>query len=153
MKASFVLFAIANLMLMATTAVTGLLVIGSAGYLRHFLLGVLTALFTCFVHIVLFMYFVVQQKIMAQAVANDGLDPSFAHRVQVCKSRALKLSAVGMLSVVLTSLLGATIETGVSPSIHLIAAFTTLFANAFIFYFQFALIDAYRTVFRAAFDE
>ncbi|MCB9856757.1 MAG: hypothetical protein H6818_13840 [Phycisphaerales bacterium] len=150
---SFILFAMADLLLMATTAVTGLLVMGSAGYTRHFLLGVLTAMFTCFVHIVLFMYFVVQQKIMAQAVVNDGLDPSFAHRAQECKSRALKLSAVGMLSVVLTSLLGATIESGVSPSVHLIAAFSTMFANACLFYFQFALLDAYRTVFQAAFDE
>ncbi|MCA9254077.1 MAG: hypothetical protein KDA33_00500 [Phycisphaerales bacterium] len=153
MKASFLLFAVSNLLLMATTAVAGLLVSGSEGYLRHFLLGVLTALFTCFVHIVLFMYFVVQQKIMEQAVAQDGLDPSFAQRVQVCKSRALRLSAVGMASVVITSLLGATIESGVSPDIHLIAAFTTIFINAFLFYFQFALLDAYRTVFRAAFNE
>lgn len=153
MKASFLLFALSDLFLMATTAVTGMMVSGNTGYTRHFLLGVLTALFTCFVHIVLFMYFVVQKKIMEQAVANDGLDPSFAHRVQECKTRALRLSAVGMVTIVLTSLLGASIETGLPPKVHLIVAFSTIFINAFIFYFQFVLLDAYRTIFRAAFNE
>lgn len=153
MKASFLLFALSNLLLMATTAVTGLMVSGSEGFDRHFLLGVLTALFTCFVHIVLFMYFVVQQKIMEQAVAQDGLDPSFSERVQQCKSRALKLSAVGMTTIVLTSLLGATIESGVAPEIHFVAAFATIFINAFVFYLEFSLLDAYRTIFHAAFNE
>jgi hypothetical protein len=153
MKASFLLFAISNLLLMATTAVTGMLVSGSAGYPQHFMLGVLTAFFTCFVHIVLFMYFVVQQKIMEQAIANDNLDPSFGQRVQACKTRALRLSGVGMFSIILTSFFGAMIESGGAPELHFIAAFSTLFINAFLFYFQFALLDAYRTVFRAAFNE
>ncbi len=153
MKASFLLFAISNLLLMATTALTGMLVSGSTGYSRHFLMGVLTAMFTCFVHIVLFMYFVVQQKIMQQAITNDHLDPSFGERVQTCKTRALRLSAAGILTIILTSMFGAMIESGGAPEIHFIAAFSTLFVNAFIFYFQFALLDAYRTVFHAAFDE
>lgn len=153
MKASFLLFAFADLFLMATTAVTGMMVSGSVGYPRHFMLGVLTAMFTCFVHIVLFMYFVVQQKIMEQSVANDGLDVSFAQRVQFCKSRALRLSAVGMFTIVLTSLLGASIESGVAPEVHFAAAFATMFVNAFLFYFQFSLLDAYRTIFHAAFNE
>jgi len=153
MKPSFLLLAGANLLLMATTAVTGLLVLGADGYMRHFLLGMLTALFTGFVHIVFFMYFVVQQKIMDQAMVSEGLDTSFGERVQSCKSRALRLSATGMVTIVATSLLGASIESGVAPEIHLAVAFVTIFANAILFFLEYVLLDEYRSIFRAAFDE
>lgn len=153
MKASFLIFAITNIILLATTATTGLLVMGANGYARHFLLGLLAALFTCVIHIVLFMFFTVQQKIVAQAIQAGELTPPFAERVQRFKSRAIKLSMLGIVAIILTSSLGATIEVGVSPDVHLLAAFAAIFANAFIFYFQFDLLDNYSGFFAEAFGE
>ncbi|MFQ5503106.1 MAG: hypothetical protein ACE5EQ_12555, partial [Phycisphaerae bacterium] len=72
MKASYAILALSNLSLMAVTATVGLMVQGQAGFARHFLLGLLTGLFTCFVHVILFMYFVVQEKIVTQSILHHG---------------------------------------------------------------------------------
>ncbi len=153
MKASFLIFIITDIFLLATTATTGLLVVGPDGYPRHFLLGLLAAFFTCVIHIVLFMYFTVQQKIVAQAIQAGDLDISFGERLQKYKSRAIKLSMLGIVAIIMTSSLGATIEIGVPAEVHLLMAFLAIFANAFIFYFQFDLLDNYSGFFTEAFGE
>lgn len=153
MKANFLVLATANLLLMALTAVTGLIVDGSAGYTRHFYLGVLTALFTCFVHVVAFMYFVVQQKIVEQAARVGAVSGQLDERVAGFKSRALRLSAIGMVTIILASVLGGAIESGVPAMVHLVVAFATIGLHLALFMWQFGLIVEYREVFREAFNE
>lgn len=153
MKASYALLAITNLLLMLVTALAGLMVNGRDGFSRHFLLGMLTCFFTCFVHIVLFMYFVVQEKIIAQSIRQLDIDVSYHPRIQTIKSRALRLSLSGIVSILLSGALGAAIEMSLSPNIHLGVAFGAILINAVVFYFQYALIHDYGEVFHAAFGE
>jgi hypothetical protein len=153
MKANFLVLALANLLLMATTTVTGLAVDGSAGYERHFYLGVLTALYTCFVHVVAFMYFVVQQKIVDQAARTEGLAGRYFELAGGFKMKALRLSAVGMATIILAGVLGGAIESGLPASVHFVAGFAAFGIHLVLFARQFSLIAEYRAVFREAFNE
>jgi len=153
MKANFLVLSVADLLLMATTAATGLLVEDAAGYARHFALGVLTAMFTCFVHVVTFMYFVVQQKILDQAARAERIDRKFFEQVAAFKRRALRLSVTGMTAIIGAAALGGAIETGLPPSVHLVAAFAAVGIHLPVFAGQFGLLAKYREVFRQAFGE
>ena len=153
MKVSFGLLAGANLLLMVVTAAVGLRVDGETGFARHFLLGVLTGMFTCFVHIVLFMYFVVQAKIVSQSVLQRDIDASYEGRIQGLKSRALRLSLIGIGSILVTIGLGAAIGIYVESGVHLVAAFGAVSVNAIVFMLQHALVCECGGLFHAAFGE
>ncbi len=154
MKLSHILFAACTLLLLSLTAYMGLEVDGRTGYARHFMLGVLSGLFTCFVHVIYFMYFVVQQKIMAEAILHHGLDAGFAPRVQKMKSRALMWCMAGFVAILTTAGLGGAIDaSGVSARMHQYAAFITIAVEAVVFYGQIVLLGDYRELFREAFNE
>lgn len=153
MKQSYLLLAMTNLALLALTAVFGLMVQGAAGFERHFLLGVLAALFACLVHIVAFMYFVVQEKIIRQAALSDGLDLTFHEQVVALKSRALRLSMIGIASIFITVALGAAIGIYLPAEAHLVAAFAAILINAFLVIYQSALMDEYARLSQRAFPE
>jgi hypothetical protein len=153
MKSSFLLLVVADMLLLGLTAMTGLLISGTAGFSRHFLLGVLAALFTSFVHIVLFMYFVVQDKIMKQACLGGGLDRGFAARTEALKSRALRACVGGILSILVVVTFGAAVGIVAPPEAHLVAAFLGIAVNAGIFAYQYSLLLHYRDVFSHAFSE
>jgi len=153
MKASYLLLSMTNLLLMIVTAAVGLLVDGRQGFARHFLLGVMTGLFTCFVHTVLFMYFVVQDKIVSQSVHLNGLDPRYAVQSQAMKRRALMLSLAGIGALLLAIGLGAAIDWAVPPMVHFLAAITAIAVNGVVFFRQYALIEACGDVSAAAFGE
>lgn len=153
MKASFLLMAATSLAAMGVTAVTGLLVEGAFGFERHFHLGVLTSFFACFVHVIAFMYFVVQEKIIRQACLSEGLDVSFHERAMAMKSRAVRLSVAGIGSLMITAGLGAAVGVMVPAIAHLVAAFAAILVNGFLAVFQYALIDEFTTISRQAFPE
>src|SRR5690242_18433953 len=153
MKPSFVLLAGADLILLAITAILGLQVRGTERFLQHFLLGLLAGLFTCFVHVVFFMYFVIQGKIMKQGALAGGIESSLLGRTDSLKSRALRASMLGICAILLTVGLGAAIGILVPPEVHLVAAFLAIGLNAAIFAYQFALLGEYAAVFSAAFPE
>src|SRR6266404_2454229 len=140
MKPSFVLLAAADLTLLAITAILGLRVNGNERFLQHFLLGLLSGLFTCFVHVVFFMYFVIQGKIMNQAAGAGGIESSLLSRTDSLKSRALRLSMLGTCAILLAVGLGAAIDILIRPEIHLVAAFLAIGLNAAIFAYQYMLL-------------
>lgn len=144
MKASFLLFAGCNLALLCLTALLGLLVRGTEGFARHFLLGVLAAMFACFVHVVTFMYFVVQEKIVRQSVLAGDVAVEFHRSVQGYKSKALRWSLAGIGSVFVTVALGAGIGIYVSATAHLVAAFAAIGVNGAAAYYQYSLLHEYR---------
>ncbi len=153
MKPSYALLASANLLLLALTAACGFLVDGQSGWPRHFLLGVLSGLFTCFVHVIFFTYFMVQEKIFAQAILHHDLDPSHHARVRAHKLRALLLSLAGILTILATSGLGAAVGIYVPTAVHSAAALAGMATSAVVFYAQYALLGEHRGLFRDAFGE
>jgi hypothetical protein len=152
-KTSFLLLAISGLVLMALTALMGLRVSGSEGFLRHVLLGVLTGLYVCFVHVVVLTYFVVQDKIMKQSVMLHGLDAGFAVETATIKSRAARLCVAGIATVILVVALGAAIEARLSPIAHMVAAFGCIAAQGVIFFSQYAALGVYEGLYQRAFGE
>lgn len=153
MKISFALFAIADLLLLGLTAVMGLMVEAQTGYTRHVLLGVLAGMFTCFVHVVIFMYFVVQEKIITQSIQHHNLDAAFSNRIKRMKSLALRFSMGGVATILITAGLGAAIDTGIPVGAHQIAAFSAMAIEAIVFYSQLALLGDYQGLFAEAFGE
>ena len=138
---------------MALTAVFGLRVHGTDLFMQHFLLGMLAGLFTCFVHVVFFMYFVVQDKIMKQAAGAGQSDPQYVTRTDSLKSRALRASMLGICAILLAVGLGAAIGVLVRPEVHLVAAFLAMGMNLAVFFYQYALLGEYASVFALAFPE
>jgi len=153
MKPSFVMLAVADLLLLGLTAVTGLMVSGTEGFSRHFLLGGLAGLFTCFVHVVFFVYFVVQHKVVTQACLLDGIDRGFVLRISALKLRALGASMGGIVSILVVIALGAAIDILVPPQAHLCAAFAAIAVNGAMFVYEYTLLLRYGDIFAEAFPE
>ncbi|MFQ5430737.1 MAG: hypothetical protein ACE5E1_10540 [Phycisphaerae bacterium] len=153
MRASYALLAASDVLLMVLTAAVGLMVRGQEGFGRHFLLGVLTAMFTSLIHVIFFMYFVVQNKIATQAILQGDVDAALAPRVQGLKARALRSGMVGIGTLLLAVILGALVGQGVQPEAHLVAAFAAMFFNAAVFFYQYTLLVEYADLARAAFGE
>lgn len=133
MKASFRLLAGADLLLLCLTAAIGTTVTGAQNFARHFMLGILAALFTCFVHVLVFVYFMVQDKIVKQSILHHGLDVSFAAIVDRLKARALKLAMLGVASMILTTALGAADGAATASGAHFYAALGAIVLNAILF--------------------
>jgi len=148
----FLIFALSDLALMAIATGLGFTVVDDAYFARHFLLGLMTGLYTCFVHIVTFMYFVVCEKIIRQAVLSGQLTPEAQITATTLKSRAVRASLSGIASILLVIGFGGAIGTYVSPSIHRDTAFASLAINAAAFAWQFSLIRRNRRHFDAAFE-
>ncbi len=150
MKASFILLVLADLVLMAITAIVGFTVHGTDGFVRHFLLGLLTGLFTCLVHSVTFSYFIVQSKIIRQLGSPRGPEALALEEVGRLKSRALRLSLLGILAMLVAMALGAAIETQVAPLFHLMASAGAMAVNVIAFVRQYSLIEQCGRVFHRA---
>jgi hypothetical protein len=153
MLPSFLLLAAADLALLGLTALLGLLVSGTDGFTRHFLLGVLAAMFTCFVHMVVFVYFIVQDKIMKQAHLHNNLAAMHVSETEAIKSRALRACVGGFASIIVAVAMGAAIGVFVSPEAHMVAAFAAIGINGSLFMYQYTLLVRYRDLFDRAFPE
>ena len=110
------------------------------GYTRHTLMGILAGLFTCFVHVVAFMYFVVCEKIIRQSVLSGQLTATHAERAML-KGRAIKASMAGIGLMLLTTLLGGAAIAQYDPRHHYVSAIVTLAGTLAVFTRQFVLID------------
>jgi hypothetical protein len=130
----------------------GLLVEGEAGFVRHFLLGVLAGLFTCFVHVVVFVYFIVQDKVVTQSALHHRVAESHTRHMSGLKTRAVRLSIFGSTSIIVVVGVGAAIEVGVYASIHSALAFACVAVNAVIFAWQFVSIDECQRLVTQAFE-
>lgn len=153
MRKSFVILAIAALLVMGTTFVLGMSLTADdeAGHTRHTLMGVLTGMFTCFVHIVAFMYFVVCEKIIRQSVLSGQLTAAHAERAVAIKGKAIKTSMAGIGLMLLTILLGGAAIAQYDPRYHFVSAIVTLGGTLAVFARQFVLIDEGARNFEEAF--
>jgi len=143
MRKSFVILAVAALLVMGTTFVLGMSLApeDQTGHTRHTLMGVLTGLFTCFVHIVAFMYFVVCEKIVRQSVLSGQLAAEHFDKAQRLKGRAIKASMLGIGLMLVTILLGGVAVAGSDSRYHFVSAIVTMGGTLAVFVRQFVLID------------
>lgn len=155
MRKSFVILALAALLVLGTTFALGMSITAddAAGHTRHTLMGILAGLFTCFVHVVTFMYFVVCEKIVRQSVLSGQLAAEHFEKAAALKGRALKMSMMGIGLILLTTLLGGAAIAQYDKRYHLVSAIVTLAGTAFVFIRQFVLIDEGGRNFEQAFAE
>lgn len=153
MRASFLLLAVSNLLVMGATFVLGMSITpdDATGHTRHTLMGILTGLFTCFVHVVAFMYFVVCEKIVRQSVLSGQLGVEHAERAQRLKGRAIKASMMGIGLMLLTTLLGGAAIAQYDKRWHFASAIVTIGGTLVVFARQYVLIDEGGRNFEAAF--
>jgi hypothetical protein len=153
MQLSFILLTVANTLLLVLTVCTGLGVEGRDGFSRHFLLGILAAFFTCFVHIVAFVYFIVQDKIVKQSILLNGLDAAYAGEVDRHKFRVLVASLAGISCTLVVAILGASGGVTRVGSWHAIGGYILPALNLVFAIRQYREIGSYRLMFRRAFGE
>lgn len=159
MRLIFIILAGGDLLLLCVTAVMGLLVQGQEHYFQHFVLGLLSALYTCFVHVVAFMTFVVSMRITQEAIAAGRTDERLARELQVCKSRTLVMALVAIGWTVVTAALGAIVTEpkqaaawGVSTNWHFAAGMGMVPVNLVIFVREFMEIGRGVRLFDSAFE-
>lgn len=159
MRLIFAILAGGDLLLICVTAVVGLLVQGQEHYFQHFVLGLLAALYTCFVHVVAFMTFAVSMRISQEAIATGRGDARLSADLQVCKSRTLKMAMFAICWTVVTAALGAIVTEpkqaaawGVSTNWHLVAGMGMAPVNLVIFVREFLEIGRGVQLFDAAFS-
>jgi hypothetical protein len=159
MRLIFVILAGGDLLLLCVTAVVGLLVQGQEHYFQHFVLGLLSALYTCFVHVVAFMTFVVSMRITQEAIAAGRTDGRLATELQVCKSRTLVMALIAIGWTLATAALGAIVTEpkqaaawGVSTNWHFAAGMGMVPVNLVIFFREFQEIGRGVRLFDEAFD-
>ena len=143
MRNSFIILAIAAILVLGATFILGMSVTpdDAAAHTRHTLMGILAGLFTCFVHIVAFMYFVVCEKIVRQSVLSGQLAAEHFDKAQRLKGRAIKASMLGIGLMLLTTLLGGAAIAQYDKRWHFASAIVTLAGTLAVLTRQFVLID------------
>ncbi len=117
MKQAFLGLALADLILLTTAAALGWITNGSERlFVFHFGLGLFTTIYTVFMHMVVYVYFIVCGKIVGEAVERADLDHSLEKRAATLKTRTFRFALLGILTAIATAILGARIASvGIGP--------------------------------------
>lgn len=160
MRLIFIILAGGDLLLICVTAVVGLLVQGQEHYFQHFMLGLLASLYTCFVHVVAFMTFVVSMRITQEAIAAGRTDARLAKELQRCKSRTLVMAMLAIGWTLATAALGAIVTEpkqaaawGVSTNWHFAMGIGMAPINLVIFVREYLEISRGVHLFDGAFEK
>lgn len=150
MRLSFLILAVTDWLLMAVTVSLGLFVGGALGtslqsdglVVRHFLLALGTMLFTCFVHVLTFTYFVVFSRMAKEAAEHARQRPADYVIVADLKRRAARWLLLGVGSVILAGATGPLVAGAGSTSLiwHMCLGLAALAANTIAFAAEYALI-------------
>ncbi len=147
MKNAFLGLAVADLLVLTAAAVLGWVTDGKQRlFALHFGMGLFAAIYTVFMHVVAYVYFIVCGKIVAEAVERAGLDPALDDRAGVLKTRTFRFALLGIVTIIATAILGARIAAvGLSPqgdpdmsrraagqTIHLLCAVLTLMVQPIV---------------------
>lgn len=133
---------------LAIAEIIVLLITGGVGFAhldpngdRHVLLAVFAALLSCLIQVVLFTYFSVAGKMIAQAVHLGQLPTNPIPRLQRLKRSIFHCLALVIASVVLVTISGARHwSLGNQATTHLTMAGILLVAHGFLYYRQYSLV-------------
>jgi hypothetical protein len=101
--------ATADVLVLGATAVVGWMAQGGRLFALHFPLGLFGAIYTVFMHMVVYIYFIVCGKIVGEAVERAGLDQELAARSMRLKLVTFRFALLAMGAAILTAILGARI--------------------------------------------
>lgn len=151
MQRSFAILALTDVVLLIGTAVLGMYgahapsdeAAWTQAYLRHFAAAVVAMLFTCFVHVLAFTYFVVFSRMAGDAVAVAGGMRETFDAIVGLKRRAIRWLVLGFGAMLLTGITGViTSRTPFANGVpfHLAAAWLAVAANAMALFGEYGLI-------------
>lgn len=146
----FLALVVSHLIFLAATFVIGLLVHDQRSFEFHFALGLFIALYTCFVHSVVYTYFIATGRIAHAGVVEAKMDNHFLIEQTRLKSkvfRVVMLAAGTMLITVfwgayITNLPKGDIPDASNQTVHLALALATIAANVYAYVSEHGLIRA-----------
>lgn len=125
----------AALLTSAFLSFAGVLVTAWYGFMggalsRHILFGIFSTMLTLLTHSMLMFYLIGKGKAVREAAEEGGLSGDFARRIAELRRPVFSLAMLAMSLTIVTSLLGASVDTRMLPSsIHGISAVIAVTAN------------------------
>jgi len=144
----FFALVVSHLIFLAATLVFGLLVHDQRSFELHFALGLFIALYTCFVHSVIYTYFIATGRIAHAGVVEAKMDNHFLLEQNRLKSnvfRVVMLAAGTMLITIfwgayITNLPKGAIQNTSNQTIHFALALLATAANIYAYVREHSLI-------------
>jgi len=104
-------FIVLDLGLFALTATLGAGLDGRDEMMRHFLLGLLTSSFTCFIHVLVLFYLIGTGKDIRDAVEDyDDLRERYVPRTRALKRSVFPAACLAIVSMIVATLLGGEVH-------------------------------------------
>ena len=156
MKQAFLGLAVADVLVLGAAAAMGWITDGGERlFVFHFALGLFGAIYTVFLHVVAYLYFIVASKIVTEAVERAGSGSDLADRASALKTHTFRFALLGIVTVIATAILGARIASvgidaqgGADPSgratglnIHLVAAIITMVTQLIVVTVEYHTIE------------
>lgn len=154
--------AITNYLLVAITAYLGYMSdpgadpsrLGEDFFRYHFLMGLMTALFTMLVHCLVFTYFLGTNRWVKETAAAYSLDGRFAATSRQYRMRAFRVALLSMLLVVATIATGAGAHTRTWPTwLHQTVPAFTYILMIFAYRIEIAAIEDHTELTDQVMDE
>jgi hypothetical protein len=142
MPRTFLALCVANLACFLAAGALGLGV-ATLGHDRHIVLSVFTLLLSCLLQVLVFTYFTISTKVIAQAVHLGALDPKPIHASRVLKkkvTRAVGGASAAMLVVTATG--AAAWRTGAFSIWHFGSAMLVVVVHALAWSYEYAWVLA-----------
>ncbi len=144
-----------NYFLVAATAVFGLIkahtdtqeLFGQSPFIYHFLLGILTGLFSMLTHCLAFTYFLGTGRWVKETTEAYALAPELRKRSRAMRSKAMAAAVPSILLVVFTIASGAGSHTKVWPPwVHVVAMIGTYCFMILAFRNELAAIEEHQSI-------
>ena len=114
----------------AGVLLTGWYGLTGAALSRHILFGIFSTMLTLLTHSMLMFYLIGKGRAVREAAEEGGLSGDFARRIAQLRRPVFSLATVAMGLTIVTSLVGASVDTRMLPaSIHGVLAAIAIAAN------------------------
>ncbi|MBI4431345.1 MAG: hypothetical protein HY587_06510 [Candidatus Omnitrophica bacterium] len=138
----FIGLAIANTILLLLTAGTGYLQMGQILPEHfHILAGLFVTLFTCFVHSIIFIYFLGTGKSIKTACDEYKIEGDFVRMTRKLKGRSFPFALFGSLAMMAAAFTGGAAATeAVSPNGHHVTVLAAMGWNILCFVYEYKAV-------------
>jgi hypothetical protein len=108
----------------------GLTSSGSTALSQHITIGIFSTMITLLGHSMMMFYFLGKGKAVREAAAEGGLSGEYERRIAVARRPVFSIATAAMAATIVTALAGASVDTGVLPSVvHGILAYSCIALN------------------------
>lgn len=155
MRTSFAVLAVTAMLILAVNAVVGFYLGGMAAddgrraewFARHFIVSIGAMLYTTFVQVLAFTYFIVHARMARDAAESAGLPGDDVAAIVRLRRLSVRWLLCGVLPLLATGVVGTRVSLptdagqNVGSTLHMIAALVALGANAIALTMQWNLME------------